>query len=478
MPARSALWASLVLWSSACEAPRAYDGPTPDDTGHSGDGVTMEEHALAVVIGAGPGGMAAAMDLPGAILLEATDRVGGRAPGSPGIMMFVGTQEQLDRGAIDSADQAVEDWPVLTGAEATPSTIEFLEECASVRDRLVDLGLKFDLLSRDPILKRERMHGTAVALADVLLDGLPHDVDLRYETPATGLLIEDGAVTGVQVDGRVITTDVVVIASGGFANRVDLVERYSHWDAGTWGVGSDPGAMGDAADWADAWSLGMAHADAIGAAADAIGVPGEDGQATRRTGAGPPMWIWVDASGRRFIDETQYWSVTLAGQAEAHAPVWALTTETELEAIVDPNQWKRVLAGCTCADDWAGLADAIGIDPDGVLQTVEDVGHYSPSHPDPYGRAALYFPNLDGHPCAFPPGLLASKNFGGLDVDEEGRVRDTGGRVVTGLWAVGEAAGMGVPGMGGRWGFDGSLSAVVWSGWHAAAAINAEQEGR
>ena len=48
---------------------------------------------------------------------------------------------------------------------------------------------------------------------------------------------------------------------------------------------------------------------------------------------------------------------------------------------------------------------------------------------------------------------------------------DLSGAVVPGLWAVGEAAGMGVPGMGGPWGFDGSLSAVVWSGWRTAAAI-------
>ena len=66
---------------------------------------------------------------------------------------------------------------------------------------------------------------------------------------------------------------------------------------------------------------------------------------------------------------------------------------------------------------------------------------------------------------------MASKNFGGLAVDADGRVLDAGGAVVPGLWAVGEAAGMAVPGMGGEWGFDGSLSAVIWSGWRTAAAI-------
>lgn len=457
----------LALLVAGCGAV----GPTgsdPDDSASSEGAV--------VVIGAGPAGMAAAMDLPGAILLEASDRVGGRAPGYPGILMFVGTEEQRQRGVVDSVETAIDDWPLLTGAEATEATVEFLGQSASVRDRLVDLGLRFDLLTHDPILKRDRMHSTAVGLDTVLLGGLPEGIDLRLKTAAIGLVIEDHAVTGVRVGDGVIPARAVVVASGGFANRFDLVGRYTPWDPGTWAVGGDPGAQGDAADWADAESLGMAFAGILGAAADAIGIAGEDGQAIRRTVAGPPMWIWVDATGRRFIDETQYWSVTLAGQVQAHAPVWALTTETELQAVVDPTLWTRVRAGCTCADDWAALAETLGIDPDGVLRTVEEVSRYSASNPDPFGRAALYFPVLTGLPCAFPPGRIANKNFGGLDVDEHGRVRDTGGRVVEGLWAVGEAAGMGVPGMGGLWGFDGALSAVVWSGWRTAAALSAELE--
>jgi hypothetical protein len=32
---------------------------------------------------------------------------------------------------------------------------------------------------------------------------------------------------------------------------------------------------------------------------------------------------------------------------------------------------------------------------------------------------------------------------------------------------------MGAPGLGGQYGFDGSLTAVVWSGWRAAASMRA-----
>lgn len=419
--------------------------------------------------------MAAAMDLPGSIVLEASDRVGGRAPGSPNLMMFVGTPEQQERHIVDSVAAAVEDWPILTGAEASAATRAFLEESAAVRDRLVDLGLRFDLVTHDPVLRRDRMHATAVGLDSTLFAGLPEDVEVRLQTRATGLLVEDHAVVGVQTDDGAIPAATVVIASGGFVNRPDLVARFTSWAPGTWAVGDDPGAWGDAVDWADAWSLGLAYTDAIGAAADAVGVAGEDGQAVRRVVGGPPPWILVDASGRRFIDETQYWTVTLAGQVHAHAPVWAVTSDVELRDVVDPDLWARVLAGCTCADDWTTLSEAIGVDPEGLLGTLAEIADYSSTRPDPFGRSAVSLPAFTGRPCALPPGLLANKNFGGLDVDPDGRVLDTDGQVVGGLWAVGEAAGMGVPGMGGLWGFDGALSAVVWSGWRTAAAIRAEQ---
>ena len=82
---------------------------------------------------------------------------------------------------------------------------------------------------------------------------------------------------------------------------------------------------------------------------------------------------------------------------------------------------------------------------------------------------------LAGELCAFQPGQTAGKTFGGIAVDEDGRALDAAGAVVDGLWVVGEAAGMAAPGLGGSSGFDGSLTAVVWSGWRAGAAIRAER---
>jgi len=81
----------------------------------------------------------------------------------------------------------------------------------------------------------------------------------------------------------------------------------------------------------------------------------------------------------------------------------------------------------------------------------------------------------EGVPCAFMSGQRAEKSFGGLAVDDEGGVLDADGERVEGLWAVGEAAGMLAPGVGGTSGWDGSLTAVVWSGWRVGASIQQRQ---
>ena len=73
--------------------------------------------------------------------------------------------------------------------------------------------------------------------------------------------------------------------------------------------------------------------------------------------------------------------------------------------------------------------------------------------------------------CGFLPARIGEKSYGGVDVDLDGRVLDAAGQPITGLYAVGEAAGMGAPGMGGLTGFDGSIGAVVWSGWRVGDAL-------
>jgi hypothetical protein len=413
-----------------------------------------------VIIGGGPSGLAAAMDLPGAILLEGSPQLGGRAPGAGSLMLFVGTPEQQEIGVHDSVDDALEDWPWLTGASPTPTTQAFLTDSAAVRDRLADLGLSWQM-APPSVTGTQRLHGAREpGLGVVLADGLPSDVDVRLGVWAEGLVIEDGRVTGVLTSEGTVAADVVVIASGGFSNNVELVSQFVGWQEGTWRIGGDEGAWGDALEWALEHDLSVADVDAMGAFSDQLGIQGSDGHAVALLRDGPPPWVWVNQDAERFVEEDQNWSVHLACAMHSQDQVWALASRESMEARLDEaDAW--ALDELTCARRWDDVAVEIGLDPGDLMDTLNHMG-----------RLDRF--DMGGTPCAFPPGLSSQKSFGGLLVDEQQRVVDGRGAPVGGLYAVGEAAGMAQPGMGGQHGFDGSVSAVVWSGWRAAQAISGE----
>lgn len=411
-----------------------------------------------IIIGAGPAGLAAAMDLPGALVLEAGERTGGRAPGSSQLLYFVGSVQQAAVGIQDSPEAASEEWEDLTGAPPTQATWDYWTALPQVSQRLHDIGLDFILNPPTPWSTTSRLHGAKDPGLPAALEGAwPDNIELRLNTRVTGLRIRDGRVVGVMTDDGAIDAGVVLIASGGFSNRVDLISEYVGWDDGTWNTNGKWGAEGDAIDWANTHGLGLDAMHAMGSYADAIAMgPGEYAQILEKNG--PQPFIWVNADGERFVDEGQDFSLYLSNRVqEEPGPVWTLITWEELGKRV-PEEHHGILETVVCSDSWEALAVEIQVDPEGLRETL--------------GTLQGNRMKLDGQPCAYPPGLTAAKGYGGLLVDAQQRVLDAGGTPVPGLYAAGEASGMAVPGMGGLYGFDGSLSAVVWSGWRAAESIN------
>lgn len=423
---------SLILLL-ACTAPELVGMETgPEHQESLVD--TGERPRQVVIIGGGPSGLMTALTLGEGTLLEASPALGGRSVG-PGHSLYFG----------DGLD-----WEERTGAPPTAGTEAWLERLPSLRVELEEIGVRF---SPDQDVGLYRTENALDALVRVHIDG----VEIRVDTPALDILFEGGRVWGVQLADEVLEATDVVIATGGFVNRAEAVARFVSWPEGTWTHGPDAFAQGQALDWADLHGWGLACAECVGAFADGWGVPGEDGLALLREQR-PVPWIVVDAQGQRLADET-WRGMRLSGLAHRAGPSWAITTRVAMEHQQEgaPDE---VLAALVCEDEVDTLALTLG--------TVRDL---RPEELDPVGRAGATMPDWSDPPCALPVGRISSKNFGGLAVDLDGRVLDRDGAVVPGLWAVGEAAGMGVPGMGGAWGFDGSLSAVVWSGERTAEAI-------
>ncbi len=471
-----------VRAGQARPTPQSRVDPAPL-TPAGGQGKLVPQRTL--VVGGGPAGLAAAIDLEGpVVLLEATDHLGGRGALSGGLSLYLGTEELAALGLTGTASELAADWEQLTGAPATAATVAWLEQGTAVHDRLVGLGVDWTIGRADPILGRWWLHqpeGSGVAITNALAAALPAEVDVRLDTVVTGLRFVDGKVAGVDTEAGPILADTVVIATGGFVNRIDLLDYAIDDASGTFEVSTDEFAMGDALDWAARFGLGTANLDAIGWSAGLVGAPGADGTPIRiETGSVTP-WIWIDESGSRFVDESQGWSVLLAGSERRRTNVWAVGSyEHWVAGLEEPDDGPAMdllrSAGdvIRCDNDPGVLAGLLGVEEAGLRATLVDVGEIvAGTRTDVWLRRGSTFPTTPGTLCAYRIGHQSMKGYGGLAVTGDGRVMDVEGQVIPGLWSVGEAAGMAVPGMGGTAGWDGSMSAVVWGGFRAAAAINA-----
>ncbi len=459
-------------------------GPPDDEDGDVGKDDTAEDAGGVdpiVIIGGGVAGLAAAGALGEGVLVEADTVLGGRALWSGGLMHFVGIPDQEAIGVVDSPALAAADWEALTGWPAADGTLRYLEDSAATHERLLELGLSYGLLANEPRTDVQRLltvTGEGPALVEALAAKVTAAVEVRLETLVEGLVWRDGAVVGVRTADGEIPARAVVIASGGYAGEL---ARLAELAEGEFWEASKHGGAGHALAWAEADDLGVKNLPNIGWLHRHIGVPMGDGKLIGFTYDIAAPWIWVDENGLRFLDETDIESVTLTGPLRAAGDVWAIGPRdavlAALDEVVRPTAEQAIAVDSTmrCRADASALAELLVLDPEALSQTLGEVaGVESGSLDDPLGRPAESFVPFTGDLCAWRPGDTASKTYGGLMVDEDGRVLNTAGGVVPGLWAVGEAAGMGAPGLAGRYGFDGTLSAVVWSGWRVGDRLASE----
>ncbi len=466
----------------------AHDSTTDSSHESSGDSSTGDVGPL-LIIGGGPSGLACAGAAGQGTLYESTPFLGGRAPAGGNVVMVVDSEEQEAAGIADTVDAAVADWPSLTGAAATDETVAYLTDSRATRDRLAALGVTFELFSRqDPILHKQRLisvsRTTPIGIGGALMAALPSGVTVLASTPVQSVDVEDGRVVGVEVNGERVPAGTVVVATGGFSGNPALFDPEVQTRTGLWAASDVPGATGDALTWANAGGWSSSHLDAIGWYFGTIGIL-DSANLPLHVGinwdAEPFVipWIWVDPAGGRYVDETGIWSLSLSRPLDGHAGSWAIIPRDELVAAVSAPDLATLDAAAgsgsfACDDTVAGLATALGVDGVGLQATIDTIeAERAGTALDPVNRDPQSLVPFAGRAlCGFLPARIGEKSYGGIDVAMDGHVLDASGSPIAGLYAVGEAAGMGAPGMGGLTGFDGSIGAVVWSGWRVGDALN------
>ena len=192
--------------------------------------------------------------------------------------------------------------------------------------------------------------------------------------------------------------------------------------------------------------------------------------------------IWVNARGERFVNQWKGSRYTVEAVARQQPATYWMVFDKEGVADLryagtdwsDSLRAKALLLDnpqvTRSAGSWEKLAGKAGLPPARLRQTVERYNRMVQEGEDQdfqrFGKQALpawlqVFPVPAPRELSQPPFYamqafpMTRKNMGGLLIDVNCRVLDRGGRIIPGLFAVGEVAGLG--GANGKAGLEGTF---------------------
>jgi 3-oxo-5alpha-steroid 4-dehydrogenase len=278
------------------------------------------------------------------------------------------------------------------------------------------------------------------------------NIQVMLNTPAVGLIMNDGMVVGVQAIANNSLSyfeakRAVIITAGGFAWNDDMTRTYSplvHF-AVKRGVPSCTG---------DGIRMGQmvgADLDGLGGAAG-CGVAGVTGVTVSANTA-----IWVNNKGQRFGNELGQ-SFTNAQLAPWQATGWSAESTGNLLFMQDKMQaWaifdtagkgtNTLTAPVISAATLAALATAVGMNPTALTNTVAQWNADAATSTDTlWGRPINFFQISTPPFYAAPLSWNTTDTQGGLKVNANMQVLDTYGNPIPHLYAGGNSAG-GVVGM-------------------------------
>ena len=434
-----------------------------------------------VVVGSGIAGWSAAVAASqrGAkvVVLEKLGLEGGNAKFSLGTFMICQVPENKEfhiRDEDDTLEDAIARWEDYQAESGVDSPYPDYDRVASnlvqtmyTVDWLKSLGAEFEYASN---YKDGKMSMAQVAIPGDDSDSTPvsklmglykrtavaNGAELRINTPATGLIVEDGKVVGVRADGPEgeleIRAKSVILASGGFGASQDLISEQMPEAGDVTYVGAR-GANGD----------GIAMAKEVGAA------PYEDGWVLP-TPICPantfflsnersfmfeeinPMFddadsdttyhrLVVDRDGNRFMNEAGHYAqqnVTLANLAIG--PYWALydNLDAEKAEVMESGLNTETVFKADTVEDVAQAAD---LDPDALAASVAAYNEACVAGVDKdYEKPAEYLDKPVGETGPYylmQVVVSASDTLGGIKTNERREVLDEGGKAIEGLYAVG-----------------------------------------
>lgn len=427
-----------------------------------------------VVIGAGASGTAAGYAAAEAgakvIMLEKQPAVGGTGNFSEGIfavessmqraMNYTLTKDQAFKLIMDYSHWRANAKLVRAFVDKSPDTIEWLKK----------QGVEFEQLTSNYPGGLYTWHiykGRGAGWIKTLHSKLPGmGGQVMVRTAAKDLIIKDGKVVGVIAEsgGEKITINAkaVVIATGGFLNNKEMMEKYTRFP-NVLGV-ANVGKTGDGIQMA--WKAGAA---AEGLEVQASYRPGPVGESTHShlAAAARQPHLWLNPRGERFCDESIIFQWPFAGNAleRQGGTMFVVFDQGTLDymqnhgidvgvGVMVPVTTKLVKFG----EDFARgekngvafkaatldeLAQKTKMDPAALKAAVDKYNaHYTIRHDTEFAKDAKFIQPVKTGPFYAVKSVATSLGtLGGVKVNEKFEAVTKEDKAVPGLYVVGNDAG-------------------------------------
>lgn len=434
-------------------------GADPDALKKSSESASDTEYetdADIIVIGAGAAGMTAAVTASNAgasvILLEKSGITGGNTPAAANGINAADSKVQLEDEQYKEADASVEGLENLQmqNDQARENLVEaFAENSGELIDWMSDeLGVSFEVeISEDDrntvqnyyMLQARADGSTGITMTNAVAAALSEtDVTLYLNMDATTLLMEDGAVNGVEAineNGDTIQFHgkKVLIATGGFGHNQELIAEYNPElaNATTDEIAPTTGEGLEMALALGAKAVDLGEIQTFPVVAEGYGMVTPN----KLPGGFQISAVIVNDDAQRFTTEAFEISDAVLQQPNGNA--YMIFTENEMN---DDLQQMYEAGYIVSADNAKDLGEALGIDGDALTETVnaynEDV---SDGTDDAFGKEDPI--TLEGTLYAFKYGVGAHYFMGGILINEDTQVLDENEQPIENLYAAGEVTG-------------------------------------
>lgn len=332
------------------------------------------EETNVVIVGAGAAGLMSGLELKNNypdvnfIIVEKLPVMGGSLPMTGGAIVATDSKKHQEEGRVVDVSEIVDYLEENSKEEINKELIEnAFEISGTTLDMLYEMGAPFKEKLELSAPYNDNIYtiwteGKGAELQKFLSAKIPeYNMDLRFNTTATELIVEDNVVKGVVVQDKEkeykIMADKVIMATGGFGTNKEMFKEYDpEYADGV--VQTNGGATGDGIKMTEMFNVPLVGDGTMGT------IVAEDGSALLNS------TFITDMDGKRFTKETHAKYVLqhdLVRKANGKAVVIVDSTYEDKEGLTKAKESGLVKEFNSLEE----LAEGMGLNKENLISQVE-----------------------------------------------------------------------------------------------------------